>query len=65
MLVGGVSLGVVGMLWLSTISADAHYFPQIAVPMVILGVGMGIALVPLVLLMKRSVAEKGAHIGAE
>jgi DHA2 family multidrug resistance protein len=26
---------------------------------------LGVALVPLVLLMKRSVAEKGAHIGAE
>jgi DHA2 family multidrug resistance protein len=26
---------------------------------------LGLALVPLVLLMKRSVAEKGAHIGAE
>jgi DHA2 family multidrug resistance protein len=26
---------------------------------------LALALVPLVLLMKRSVAEKGAHIGAE
>jgi DHA2 family multidrug resistance protein len=26
---------------------------------------LGVALVPLVLLMKRSVAEKGAHVGAE
>jgi EmrB/QacA subfamily drug resistance transporter len=47
MLAGGVSLGLVGMLWLSTISDGTHYFPQIALPLVILGVGMGIALVPL------------------
>lgn len=43
----GVSTAFVGMAWLSRISTHTHYFPQIAVPMVILGIGMGIAFAPL------------------
>jgi EmrB/QacA subfamily drug resistance transporter len=47
LLAGGVSAALVGMLWLSRISAGTHYFPQIALPLLILGIGIGIALVPL------------------
>jgi EmrB/QacA subfamily drug resistance transporter len=43
----GVSTAFVGMAWLSRISTHTHYFPQIAIPMVILGIGMGIAFAPL------------------
>ncbi|HWB21805.1 MAG TPA: MFS transporter [Gaiellaceae bacterium] len=43
----GVAMAFVGMVWLSRISIDTHYFPQIAVPMLLLGIGMGLALTPL------------------
>jgi EmrB/QacA subfamily drug resistance transporter len=43
----GVATALVGMSWLSRISLGTHYFPQIALPMVILGIGMGIAFAPL------------------
>jgi hypothetical protein len=35
------------MAWLSRISAGTQYFPQIALPLVLLGIGMGIAFIPL------------------
>jgi hypothetical protein len=38
---------MVGMAWLSRISADTSYFPQIALPMLLLGLGIGTALIPL------------------
>jgi EmrB/QacA subfamily drug resistance transporter len=47
LLIGGVSLAVVGMAWLSRIGADTAYFPQIAMPMLLLGLGIGTALTPL------------------
>jgi EmrB/QacA subfamily drug resistance transporter len=43
----GVATAFVGMAWLSRVSLHTHYFPQIALPMVILGIGMGIAFAPL------------------
>jgi EmrB/QacA subfamily drug resistance transporter len=43
----GVATAFVGMAWLSRLSMHTHYFPQIALPMVILGIGMGIAFAPL------------------
>jgi MFS family permease len=47
LLIGGVFLAVAGMAWLSRITADTAYFPQIAVPMLLLGLGIGTALTPL------------------
>ncbi len=47
LLVGGVFLAMVGMAWLSRITADTSYFPQIALPMLLLGLGIGTALTPL------------------
>jgi MFS family permease len=47
LLIGGVFVALVGMAWLSRIGADTPYFPQIAVPMVLLGLGIGSALTPL------------------
>ena len=43
----GVLATVVGMAWLSRISAGTPYFPQIAAPMLLLGIGIGTALTPL------------------
>jgi EmrB/QacA subfamily drug resistance transporter len=47
LLTGGVFVAMVGMAWLSRISADTSYFPQIALPMLLLGLGIGTALTPL------------------
>ncbi|HVC70031.1 MAG TPA: MFS transporter [Acidimicrobiales bacterium] len=47
LLIAGVFLAMVGMAWLSRISAGTPYFPDIAVPMLLLGLGIGTAMTPL------------------
>jgi EmrB/QacA subfamily drug resistance transporter len=47
LLIAGVSTAAVGMAWLSRIGVHTPYFPQIAVPMLLLGLGIGTALTPL------------------
>jgi EmrB/QacA subfamily drug resistance transporter len=47
LLAGGVLVAFVGMAWLSRLSADTPFFPQIVLPMTLLGIGIGSALVPL------------------
>jgi predicted MFS family arabinose efflux permease len=46
-LLGGLLLALAGMAWMSQLSEGTAYFPQIVGPMLLLGVGMGIALTPL------------------
>jgi EmrB/QacA subfamily drug resistance transporter len=47
LLISGLVLALTAMLWTSRISATTPYFPQLAVPMLLLGLGMGIAFIPL------------------
>jgi EmrB/QacA subfamily drug resistance transporter len=47
LIVGALALGTVGMLWPSRLGADAHYLSDLAVPLAILGVCMGVAFIPL------------------
>jgi EmrB/QacA subfamily drug resistance transporter len=47
LLLGGLLIAFVGMAWMGRISLGAAYFPQIALPLVLLGIGMGLALTPL------------------
>ena len=47
LLVGGLSLAVAGIAWLSRVSDGMHYFPGIAVPLALLGIGVGMAFTPL------------------
>ncbi|HWH96365.1 MAG TPA: MFS transporter [Baekduia sp.] len=47
LLIAGLSLDLVGMAWLSRLSESTAFFPGIAVPMVLMGIGMGAALTPL------------------
>jgi hypothetical protein len=47
LLISGLALAALGMSWLSRLGADTPFFPAIAVPLVMLGVGMGGALTPL------------------
>ena len=46
-LIGGLALALVGLLWLSRISAGTDYWTGIALPMLLVGSGMGLAFTPL------------------
>jgi len=43
----GLLVALAGMTWLSRIGAGTPYFPDIALPLLLLGLGMGTALTPL------------------
>jgi EmrB/QacA subfamily drug resistance transporter len=47
LLTGGLLLGLAGMTWLSQIGDNTPYFPEIALPLMVLGVGMGAVITPL------------------
>lgn len=47
LLVGGLVTALAGMAWLSRLSGGTSYFPHIAVPMVLLGIGLGAVFIPL------------------
>jgi EmrB/QacA subfamily drug resistance transporter len=46
-LIGGLALALVGLLWLSRISTTTDYWLGIAIPMALIGTGMGLAFTPL------------------
>ena len=46
LLTGGLIIAV-GIAWLSRLSEGTHYFPGIAIPLALLGIGIGIAFTPL------------------
>ncbi len=60
LLLGGLALAIVGMGWLSRISASTGYFPQIAVPMLFVGAGVGIAFITLTGRAITGVADRDA-----
>jgi EmrB/QacA subfamily drug resistance transporter len=43
----GLALALVGLGWLSGVSADSHYLTGVALPMMLIGAGQGMALGPL------------------
>jgi EmrB/QacA subfamily drug resistance transporter len=47
LLAGGLLVGLAGMAWLSRLGDGTDYFPQIALPLLLLGAGLGTALTPL------------------
>jgi MFS family permease len=47
LLAAGLVVGLAGMVWLSRLSDATAYFPGIAIPLLLLGLGMGTALTPL------------------
>jgi EmrB/QacA subfamily drug resistance transporter len=47
LLVTGVAVALAGMAWLSRLGEATPFFPGIALPLVLLGLGMGAALAPL------------------
>jgi EmrB/QacA subfamily drug resistance transporter len=46
-LIGGLTLALIGLLWLSRITAGTDYWTGIALPMLLVGGGMGLAFTPL------------------
>jgi EmrB/QacA subfamily drug resistance transporter len=60
MLAGGVTVALVGMAWLSQLSASTPYLTGIALPMVVLGVGAGAAFTPLTAVGVTGVAAEDA-----
>ena len=60
LLTGGVSLAVAGMVWMSRLSADTAYFPGLAIPMLLLGIGIGAAFTPLTAAGLTGVAQRDA-----
>jgi MFS family permease len=59
-LAGGLSIALVGMLWLGQISPGADYLTQTAAPLILLGIGMGSALTPLTTTAMAGVADSDA-----
>ncbi|MEA2303837.1 MAG: hypothetical protein QOH43_1117 [Solirubrobacteraceae bacterium] len=60
LLMGGLLVALVGMAWLSRITEGTPYFPQIALPLVLLGAGIGVALTPLTAAGIAGVTERDA-----
>jgi MFS family permease len=46
-LLAGLVLALVGLLWLSRISISTDYWTGVAIPMLLIGLGMGLAFTPL------------------
>ncbi|WP_205698249.1 MFS transporter [Conexibacter sp. SYSU D00693] len=46
-LVGGLAAGVVGMAWLSRVGADGSFLLEVALPLAVIGSGMGLAFIPI------------------
>jgi EmrB/QacA subfamily drug resistance transporter len=47
LLAGGVAITLVGMAWLSYVGVDSSYLTAVALPMVLIGAGQGLAFAPL------------------
>jgi EmrB/QacA subfamily drug resistance transporter len=60
LVIGGLATALVGLAWLSRIDAGTDYFPQIAIPLVLMGTGMGVAFGPLTTAGIAGVAEADA-----
>lgn len=60
LLAGGVTLTMIGMFWLSRLSADTYYLTGIALPMILIGIGQGGSLGPLTAAGIAGVASKDA-----
>jgi EmrB/QacA subfamily drug resistance transporter len=57
-MVSGTALILAGMLWLTQISADSDYLPDLLGPMLLFGIGVGFSLVPLTVLILSGVEER-------
>ena len=63
LLFGGLATALVGVAWLSRLTEGTSYFPQIAIPLALVGAGMGIAFAPLTAAGIAGVAQSDAGAG--
>jgi EmrB/QacA subfamily drug resistance transporter len=61
-LVAGVALTLVGMAWLSRVGIGSDYFTAVALPMLLIGAGQGLAFAPMT--SAGLIGVKGADAGA-
>jgi MFS family permease len=59
-LAGGLVIALIGMAWLSQLSADTHFLTGIALPMMLIGIGQGGTLSPLTIAGVAGVAPRDA-----
>jgi EmrB/QacA subfamily drug resistance transporter len=59
-LAGGLAIALAGMLWMAQISPSADYITQMAIPLALIGIGMGAALTPLTTAAVAGVADADA-----
>jgi EmrB/QacA subfamily drug resistance transporter len=64
LMIGGLLPVVAGMAWLGQLTTDTSYFPGVLVPMLLLGVGMGVVFVPLTMASLAGVPPKESGAGA-
>ena len=60
LLAGMLAVSVIGMAWLSHVSADSSYFIGVALPMILIGIGQGGSLAPLTVAGVAGVASEDA-----
>lgn len=60
LLLTGLLLGVLGLLWLGQAGADANYWADVALPMLLIGLGQGLLLAPLTAAGVAGVAREDA-----
>lgn len=59
-LLGGLALAVVGLVWLSRVTLTTGYWTGIMIPMVLVGIGMGLAFAPLTQIAIADVEDRDA-----
>lgn len=64
-LIGGASLIALATLWFTQLSVSSHYAPEIVIPMILLGAGVGSSFLPLSIIVLAGVPgrEAGAASG--
>jgi EmrB/QacA subfamily drug resistance transporter len=64
LMIGGLLPVVGGMAWLGQLSVGTRYFPGVLIPMLLLGLGMGVAFVPLTMASLTGVPPKESGAAA-
>lgn len=64
LLAGGVAVALVGMLWLSGVTAHSNYLLEVALPMALIGLGQGASLSPLTIAGMTDVDPRDAGAGS-
>jgi EmrB/QacA subfamily drug resistance transporter len=64
LMIGGLLPVVAGMAWLGQLTTGTSYFPGVLIPMLLLGIGMGIVFVPLTMASLAGIPPRESGAGA-